>query len=264
MYYHGTWDSFDVDYGNDVNLFANGVTGLPSGSPVIGAWTGFLSEYTASTGTMSASTSITAEASFNRSIQPGPVAGHALEALKFDVLPGFGPLSGWDAVPTARLSIPVNTDVSFGPNNKCVYLWLKTANPATVAPQTIAGIYDVTTRAIDWLIQIQGNTLIFGMGDGAGGFQFCTVGFSDTSLWHLLVCWYDSVANVIHMNLDNGASVASQAITLIPVIGSLPLTVGGATNSATGAGAEQYQGLIDEMVILNGNPTVSDIAAIWA
>ncbi len=249
VYYEGSHDSFNIDLGNGVDLYGNGVV-VNAGMPTVGAWTTLLSQYESSTGLMSGKAITFAEGSFSRVVNPSNGSElHFVSAAQFG---GNPPASGWDNAPVIRVAIATpGSDVQFGNRDRSVTIRFKADVPSTTTAQTLAGIYDKNGTLIDWIVQMNSNTIYFVIGNGAGSFEYASVPFSDTSSDHVLVCRLDATNGVLYMDLDGGAITASHTLTSItPGTCPVPFLVGACTYTGSGDGAdEQFQGTIYDLAL---------------
>jgi len=177
-----------------------------------------------------------------------------------------GQLTGWDYTTNpiagnSNASMNNTADVSIS-TSKTIYGWFKLNNISTV--QTLAGISDGTNTNTNWLIQFNGaNTLSFILGVGATAVSLgATVADNN---WHLVVAWYDSVANKSYLCLDNGSVTSSGVIGAAPNASTALFMVGadssgGVTNKS---GNNQLQGSLNAWGFWPGTPLTSDLSDLW-
>jgi hypothetical protein len=265
IYYQGTTDNFNIDLGNDVNLFANGVLPISGTTPATGTWYFVGSTFNATSSIMAGTVNNGTAATFARNIQPGAVPAKINNGAQFSAIFQYNNTlaPGWDAAVVSSAQGATSNDVTFGNNSRTVWFWFKATNTTPV--QTLAGFYDQATTNIDWLVQLAGGQLFFLIGNAAGSFQDCSVAFSDTSTFHLIVAWFDAGFQTLSLNLDNGASSCSHVLSsLTPATTTYPLYIGSNKNSGVAAGAaQQFPGIIDEMGIADGTPSTSDLNILW-
>lgn len=270
VYFHHDNNAFQLDLGNDVDLYRNaGVVSSTFGSPSLSTWYFIVSQYDPTT---NLSTQIINNASTN-SIgpiqQPAQITGKIGPVplgAKFQVNPDFRAtnLSGWDLVGAAvNCSHAVNGDLSIGNAAKTVWGWVKFDD--FTATQTVIGSFNLNGTVGDWLIQQSAGALSFILGDSAGHFDSVSVALADTG-WHMFVAWFDKSGDgKIHLSLDNGALVATPVTpTHTPATGSVAFIMGAATDTSTGSGfGQQLTGTLDGVGIANGAPNAADISALW-
>jgi hypothetical protein len=270
-YYQGAGGSYiAADLSNGIDLFAN-ATIVTSSTPSTSTWYQMLEEYNATSSVLGVSVNNGTDSSFGRNIQPGAVSGKINNAAHFFPAPLFSSSqSGWDSTtttgPISRLTATNNSNLTFGNNSRTAWFWFK--SDVTSTTQSLAGFYQFTSSSIDWLVQVGSNNIFFITGNSAGTFQFCSVPFTDTTSYHLLVVWFDKTTGIIHLNLDHGVSVASQAITTFtPTVSTLPFMIGANQNGTQSPGVsganQQFLGTIDEFGIANGTPSPTDLNTLW-
>lgn len=270
VYYHFDNAAFQLDLGNDVDLYRNaGVVNKAFGTPSINTWYFILSQYDPTANLSSQTINNVSTNSLGPIQQPAQAAGkigtNPLGA-KFQVNPDFRALnaSGWDLVGAAvNCNKATNGDMSIGNAAKTVWGWVKFDDFTTTS--TVMGCVNLSGTVLDWCIQQSAGALLFLTGDSAGHFDSVTVPLADNN-WHMFVCWFDKYGDgKIHLNLDNGAHVATPTIpTHTPATGSVAFVMGAATNTSTGSGFDQQlAGTLDGVGIANGTPTPNDIAALW-
>jgi len=267
LYYQGTSDNFNIDLGNDNGLTANGVLPIGVGTaPATGTWFLIASQFNATTSIMSASVDNGTTFTFARNVQPGAVAAKIANGAQFVAAPGpyaNNGVAAWDVQPVSSVQAPNSSDLTFGNNSKTAWFWFKSQN--TSPTQSIEGFYDQNNTHIDWLVQLAGGNLFFLMGNNAGSFQDCSVPFTDTASFHLVVVWFDQPAQTLHLNLDHGAASCSHVLSgLTPAASSLPFWVGSNKHSGQPSGAaQQCLCIIDESGIANGAATSTDLDTLW-
>lgn len=270
VYYDPTADRFcmDLDAGDSMNLTQGAlVIDAVFGSPSIATWYFLIAEFDLSNNLIAISVNNGTRTTLGNRLQPLPVTGQVGLASQFQLNPTAnfaGPTSGWDEDPfvsgvvagNCALQLAPNADLSFGNTSKTVWGWFKTTSPSTY--QTLGGFYNGTGAGTDWIVQIAGNALYFVLGLQQA---YVSVAMSDTN-WHLFVAWFDQPNNLLHLDLDHGAVVAT------PATG--PATPQTVTNkfrlgSDTGNGGNDHQflGLLNVWGIADGIPTQGDLDALW-
>jgi len=265
LYYFSGTDRLQSDFCNNVDLYRNAViVGNAAGAPGTGVWHHMLFSYDPETNLETLEIDGVAD-SLARVQQPVQLTGP--NRAHFEVVPHFtgsgGATSGWDAVGAACHAYhTANADLRMGATSKSMWGWVTAADFA--ATQTIMGAaHNAAGAEIDWLIQIAGGLMYFSIGDGAGGLQFITVPLADTA-WHAFICWYDSGANTININIDNGAHVAS-AVRTVGASGPLSFAMGALTQDAAPGGfAQQLRADVGMGGVSAGVPSGADITRLWA
>lgn len=264
----GGADGFSYDLGNDVDLEDNGVVVIHN-SPSVATWYFLLAEYDKVSSIQALAVNNGTRTTFPHNYFPGLNPGKIRSGIHLFDQPQFdASSSGWDGGPRAPFLIgPNNVDTAFRNASKTVWCWFKA--DSTVAGQIpIAGFYDSTSGAgkINWMIFLGASTLIFYVGDGTTTNSFTGtsgIPFSDTASWHLLVCWYDEAAGMIHMDLDHGTHTSSGTVSLTVTPSTQPNLIIGSNLNAVAGFETPFAGSIDEMGIANGVPVSTDLDALW-
>lgn len=263
VYYDPTCDRFALDNdGGDGQPLNRGAFVLANtfGSPALNTWYFLIAEFDVANNRTTLSVNNGTPDVLPRILQPTAVAAQIGNGSWFErnVAGSFSTsTSGWDAdgygpvIGNSRVSRSPNADVSIGNNSKTVWGWFKASDTSTL--QILAGLTDTSGTNTDWYIKIQSNQISFVFGQEL---VTVSVALTDTANFHLIVCWFDKVNNMVHVDLDHGALTASAAGPATPHTVSTNLYFGAASNY-------QFAGILNAWGIANGTPTQSDLDFIW-
>jgi len=252
---------FDGGSGKHLNagliLFDNAL-----GSPAVGTWYCLFGEYDQDANTVSHWTDARAPEVMYERLQPAPVAAKIGSGSKFNRNRGYNfpaKISGWDYDPgyptlgASRAELTVNADVSIGNNSKVVWGWFKATDTNYFANQILAGVTGMTGPSTDWYVQLYANQLSFVFGRELAT---VSVAFTDTTSFHLVVVWFNKVANTIHIDVDHSASQASAAGPATPQTSAQKLVFGAYPDN-------QFEGVLNAWGIADGIPNQDDLDFLW-
>lgn len=263
LYYFSATDRLQSDFANNVDLYRNAVVvSLTSPPPGTGTWRHMLFDYDPAANVEGLEIDGVRD-ELAEVVRPAPRTSPS--RLHFAVPPQFNSLqSGWDNIGVQCFaSHASNADLAIGPSTKTVWGWVRFDNAQSL--QTVMGFLRDGVNYTDWVVQQSGGQLYFVLGDGAGGLDFCSVALSDTN-WHCFVAWYDRTGDgKLHLNLDNGARVASASVTHTPAASSLQFLMGACTSPAAATGYnQQLLGDLGVCGISTGAPSSAEIANLYA
>ncbi len=263
VYYDPTSDRFalDNDGGDGVSLNKGAfVLANNFGSPALNTWYLLIAEFDVPANEIRISVNNGTPDVLPRFLQPTRSTIDQGTGSLFELNPegSFGTrTSGWDAdamgtvIGNSRVSMTPTADVSIGNNAKTVWGWFKASN--TTATQTLAGIDGTDSYTTDWVIQLGSNTLTFIFGAQR---VTASVAFTDTTTSHLVVAWFDKVANRIHIDLDNTTASASATGPANPQTVNFPLRFGSNIYY-------QFRGVLWGWGVADGIPAAGDLDALW-
>lgn len=263
VYYDPTADQFALDNdGGDAQPLNRGALVLSNtfGSPALNTWYFVLAEFDIANNRITISVNNGAQDILPRILQPTQATIAQGVGSLFEANPAAafsGAVSGWDVdgsgpiIGNSRAGMAPNADVSIGDNAKTVWGWFKATD--TTTSQTLAGMDGGTGATTDWAVVLQGGYLKFKFG---AEMVTTAVPFTDTTTSHLVVCWFDKVANLIHIDVDNGALTASTTGPATPHTVTQPLLFG---SNVT----QQFRGVLWGWGIADGTPDASDLNYLW-
>jgi hypothetical protein len=136
--------------------------------------------------------------------------------------------------------------------------WLKLAS--TSGNQVVAGIWDLSGNAGNWMLQYSGGRIYFLVGNGAGSFDYADVSLNDTNA-HCLMWWFDAGTGFVHIDRDHAAETDSTAKTVTIADPGTPFYLGAMRSG--GGHAQQLEGAVDAFFLADGVPTSQEKDDYW-
>jgi len=263
VYYDPTSDRFALDNdGGDGQPLNRGALVLANnfGSPALSTWYFVIAEFDVTNNQITISVNNGTPDVLGHILQPTQVPMLGGTGSLFEANPAasfWSQLSGWDVdvsgpiIGNSRASMTPTADVSIGNNAKTVWGWLWASDTSTT--QTVAGMDGGSGATTDWAIRLASNQLTFVFGNEM---VTTSIAFTDTTSPHLVVAWFDKVANKIHIDLDNGSASSNATGPATPHTVSQPLIFGSNV-------WYQFRGSLMGWGIADGTPSGDDLAYLW-